>query len=56
MILKSFKEINQATKRHGKNILIATNVIEEGIDIGSCNMIIRFSNPPNFCSYIQSKV
>lgn len=37
------------------NILISTNIIEEGVDIPSCNMIIRFTKPPNFGSYTQSK-
>jgi endoribonuclease Dicer len=37
------------------NILIATNIVEEGVDIPSCNTVIRFSKIHNFGSYIQSK-
>jgi endoribonuclease Dicer len=35
------------------NILIATNIVEEGVDIPSCNTVIRFSKIHNFGSYIQ---
>lgn len=37
------------------NLLIATSVVEEGLDVPKCNMVCRFDLPPNFRSYIQSK-
>ena len=37
------------------NLLIATGVVEEGLDVPKCNMVCRFDLPPNFRSYIQSK-
>ena len=43
--------------RDGKvNVLIGTSIIEEGVDIPACNMVLRFNLPKNFGSYIQSKV
>ncbi|CAF1083057.1 unnamed protein product, partial [Didymodactylos carnosus] len=37
------------------NVLIATSVIEEGLDIPQCNLVFRFNKPNNFSSYMQSK-
>ena len=37
------------------NLLVATSVVEEGVDVPKCNSVIRFDFPPNFRSYIQSK-
>uniref|UniRef100_A0AC35TIS6 Endoribonuclease Dcr-1 n=1 Tax=Rhabditophanes sp. KR3021 TaxID=114890 RepID=A0AC35TIS6_9BILA len=37
------------------NTLIATEVLEEGVDVRQCNMVIRFDLPANFRSYIQSR-
>ncbi len=36
-------------------VLISTAIIEEGLDVPSCNLVIRFNKPQNFSSYIQSK-
>ncbi|KAK2580644.1 hypothetical protein KPH14_007750 [Odynerus spinipes] len=37
------------------NCIIATDVIDEGIDIPVCTLIVRFNLPMDFRSYIQSK-
>lgn len=42
--------------RKGKlNVLVATNIIEEGVDLPKCNLIIYFDKPTNYRSYVQSK-
>ncbi|GIY47027.1 endoribonuclease Dicer [Caerostris darwini] len=46
--LKDFRE-----KR--TNVLVATQVLEEGMDIRQCNLVIRFDLPESFRSYVQSK-
>ncbi|XP_057825628.2 endoribonuclease Dicer homolog 3a [Cryptomeria japonica] len=36
-------------------VLVSTDVIEEGIDVKNCNCVIRFDLPVNMRSYIQSR-
>ncbi|OQR67288.1 endoribonuclease Dicer-like [Tropilaelaps mercedesae] len=37
------------------NLMFATSVIEEGMDVPVCNLIVRFDMPPDVRSYTQSK-
>ena len=37
------------------NVLVSTSVVEEGLDIPSCNLVIKFDFPTTYRSYIQSK-
>lgn len=37
------------------NVIVATSILEEGLDVQSCNVVIRFDPCPNFCSFIQSR-
>jgi ERCC4-related helicase len=37
------------------NVLVASEVLEEGIDIQKCNLVVKFDTPNNYRSYIQSK-
>lgn len=36
------------------NVIVATSVLEEGLDIPSCNLVIRLDGIDNYPSYIQS--
>ena len=48
---KTIKEFKEGTM----NVLVCTSVLEEGIDIGSCNLVIRFSEPKTYREFVQSK-
>ena len=37
------------------NLLVATSVLEEGIDIPECNLIVRFDKIRTYCDYVQTK-
>lgn len=37
------------------NIIVATDVVDEGIDIPTCTLIIRYDVPMDFRAYVQSK-
>ena len=38
-----------------KRVCVATEVMEEGVDIPAINLVIRFDDVPNFRSFIQSR-
>jgi endoribonuclease Dicer len=37
------------------NLLVGTAVLEEGIDVPKCNLVIHFNVPQAYRSYVQSK-
>ena len=37
------------------NLLIATSVLEEGVDVRHCNLVLRFDPPKDYRSYVQSR-
>ncbi|KAI9750626.1 MAG: hypothetical protein M1835_001365 [Candelina submexicana] len=38
-----------------KNLIITTNVLEEGIDVSACHIVISFDKPTNLKSFIQRR-
>lgn len=42
-------------RRRERNLIIATSVLEEGIDISACNTVICFNKPANLKSFIQRR-
>lgn len=57
-ILMSFQkqeEVLQKFRTKVYNLVVATSVVEEGMDIPKCNLVIRFDPPENYRAYVQSK-
>ncbi|KAH9301168.1 hypothetical protein KI387_012751, partial [Taxus chinensis] len=53
-------EDNQTAVKEGLltpkvNVLVASNVIEGGLDMQDCSCIIHFDSPNTVCGYIQSR-
>ena len=49
------KEIMREFREGHCNLLVATSVLEEGVDIPACNLIIRFDKIVTYCDYVQTK-
>lgn len=42
--------------RHGrKNLIVATDVLEEGIDVSACSVVVSYDKPPNLKSFVQRR-
>lgn len=55
MSSKKQEEVLEKFRKGQINLLVSTSVVEEGVDVPKCNMVIRFDFPENFRSYVQSK-
>ncbi|XP_015124116.1 endoribonuclease Dicer [Diachasma alloeum] len=54
-ILKWNKEALIRFRTGASNILIATDVVDEGVDIPLCSLVVRYDLPNDFRAYVQSK-
>jgi ERCC4-related helicase len=53
--LKAQRETLAEFRARRKNLVIATDVLEEGIDVTACNLVVCFDPPPNLKSFIQRR-
>ncbi|CAG0879138.1 unnamed protein product [Darwinula stevensoni] len=37
------------------NLMVATSVLEEGLDVPQCNLVVRYDPPMDFRAYVQSR-
>lgn len=49
------EEILRKFRMQDRNLLVSTNMLEEGVDIPKCNLVIRFDPPRDYRSYTLSK-
>lgn len=49
------REVIQGFFSKEYNILVSSNVLEEGIDVPTCTLVIKFDEPMDYRSYVQSK-
>ena len=51
---KKQEEVLRRFRHHECNVLVSTGVLEEGIDIPQCNMVVRFDPARSYKSYVHS--
>lgn len=54
-LITSFFQIIENFKTNKTNLIVASKVLEEGMDLQMCNLVIAYDYPQTFTSYIQSK-
>ncbi|KAK9919220.1 hypothetical protein M0R45_027830 [Rubus argutus] len=52
---KKHNEIVEEFRNGMVNIIVATSILEEGLDVQSCNLVVRFDPSSTVCSFIQSR-
>jgi endoribonuclease Dicer len=55
MNFKKQQEILQAFRSEKFNVLVGTSVVEEGVDIPKCNLVVMFDFPQNYRAFVQSR-
>ncbi|KIX98866.1 uncharacterized protein Z520_05327 [Fonsecaea multimorphosa CBS 102226] len=53
--LKEQRQTLASFRARAKNVIVATNALEEGIDVQACNLVICFDLPQNLKSFIQRR-
>lgn len=49
------REVVKRFRRNELNMIVASSVLEEGVDLQMCNLVMCVDSPQSFRSYVQSK-
>lgn len=49
------EEVLKRFRNRECNLLIGTSILERGIDLPKCNLVVRWNNPRTYNSFVQSK-
>lgn len=52
---KKNKQVIESFKNKEINVIISSNVLEEGVDVQKCTLVVRYDLPEDYRGYIQSK-
>ena len=55
MNVRKQQDVLRRFRTDSLNLLVATSVVEEGLDVRKCNLVVRYDFPLTFQSYVQSK-
>lgn len=54
-LTKKNKQVIDAFKNKEINVIVSSSVLEEGVDVQKCTLVIRYDLPEDYRGYIQSK-
>lgn len=49
------RRVVERFRKNEINLIVASSVLEEGIDLQMCNLVLSYDSPETFRSYVQSK-
>lgn len=52
---KNNRRVIERFRKDETNLIVCSSVLEEGIDLQSCNLVIRYDNATTFSAYVQTK-
>ncbi|XP_055693642.1 endoribonuclease dcr-1 isoform X2 [Lutzomyia longipalpis] len=53
--IKWNRQVLDKFRRNEVNLIVSTSVLEEGVDLQMCNIVVNYDTPRNFRSYVQRK-
>lgn len=54
-ISKKNKQVIESFRNKETNVIVSSSVLEEGVDMQKCTLVVRFDLPEDYRGYIQSK-
>lgn len=54
-ITKKNKQVIESFKNKEINVIVSSSILEEGVDVPKCTLVVRYDLPEDYRGYIQSK-